>query len=105
MAECCDEVVDISFYDKNRELLYNALMEYGYECAKPEGAFYMFVKTPIEDDTAFVDKAKEYRILLTSGVAFGCPGYARISYCLSYEKTKNSLPGFKALAEFYKNEK
>ena len=105
VAECCDEVVDIGFYDKNRELLYNALMEYGYECAKPEGAFYMFVKTPIEDDAAFVDKAKEYRILLTPGVAFGCPGYARISYCLSYEKTKNSLPGFKALAEYYKNQK
>lgn len=103
VAECCDEIVDISFYDKNRELLYRALTEYGYECVKPEGAFYLFVKTPIADDTAFVNQAKEHRILLTPGVAFGCPGYVRISYCLSYEKTKNSLPGFKALAEFYRN--
>ncbi len=101
-AECCEEMVDISFYDRNRERLYNALIEYGYECAKPEGAFYMFVKTPIADDKAFVNKAKEYRILLTPGSGFGCPGYVRISYCVSPETIEGSLPGFKALAEYYK---
>ena len=101
-AECCEETVDVSIYDKNRDRLYHALIEYGYECAKPQGAFYMFVKTPIEDDKAFVEKAKEERILLTPGSGFGCPGYVRISYCVSYETIENSLPGFKALADFYK---
>ena len=73
-ARCCDETVDISFYDKNRKRLYDALTAYGYEMPKPEGAFYLFVKTPTENDLEFVEKIKEHRILLTSGSGFGCPG-------------------------------
>ncbi len=101
VAECCDEKSDVSFYDKNRELLYNSLREYGYECAKPQGAFYMFVKALEEDDKAFVEKAKEFRLLLTPGSGFGCAGYVRISYCVARETIEKSLPSFKALAEAY----
>lgn len=102
-AECCEELVDLSFYDRNRERLYNALIEYGYECVKPEGAFYMFLKTPTEDDKDFVSKAKEHRILVTAGSGFGCPGYVRIAYCVSPNTIEGALPGFKALMEYYKN--
>lgn len=101
-AECCEEVVDVGFYDRNRERLYHALISYGYEVAKPEGAFYMFVKTPIPDDQAFVEQAKAHRILLTAGSGFGCPGYVRIAYCVSPETIEGALPGFQALADFYK---
>lgn len=102
-AECCEELVDVGFYDRNRERLYNALIEYGYECVKPEGAFYMFLKTPTEDDKDFVNKAKEYRILVTAGSGFGCPGYVRLAYCVSPNTIEGALPGFKALMEYYKN--
>ncbi|WP_458407809.1 pyridoxal phosphate-dependent aminotransferase [Anaerotignum sp.] len=102
-AELCEELVDVSFYDRNRERLYNALIEYGYECVKPEGAFYMFLKTPTEDDKDFVNKAKEHRILVTAGSGFGCPGYVRIAYCVAPKTIEGALPGFKALMEYYKN--
>lgn len=102
-AECCEELVDLDFYDRNRERLYTALTEYGYECVKPEGAFYMFLKTPTEDDMDFVNKAKEYRILVTTGSGFGCPGYVRLAYCVSPQTIEGALPGFKALMEYYKN--
>lgn len=83
VARCCDEKSDIAFYDKNREILYNALISYGFECAKPQGAFYLFVKALEEDDVAFVNKAKEYGILMTPGRGFGCKGYVRIAYCVA----------------------
>ena len=101
-AELCEELVDVSFYDRNRERLYSALIEYGYECVKPEGAFYMFLKTPVEDDKEFVNKAKEHRILVTAGSGFGCPGYVRLAYCVSPNTIEGALPGFKALMEHYK---
>ena len=101
-AELCEELVDVSFYDRNRERLYSALIEYGYECVKPEGAFYMFLKTPTEDDKEFVNKAKEHRILVTAGSGFGCPGYVRLAYCVSPNTIEGALPGFKALMEYYK---
>ena len=101
-AELCEELVDVSFYDRNRERLYSALIEYGYECVKPEGAFYMFLKTPVEDDKEFVNKAKEHRILVTAGSGFGCPGYVRLAYCVSPNTIEGALPGFKALMEYYK---
>ena len=100
-AECCEETVDISFYDRNRERLYAALTEYGYEIAKPQGAFYMFVKTPTPDDKAFAQKAKEYRLIVTPGSGFGCAGYVRLSYCVSYATVEGSLPAFKALMEYF----
>ena len=102
-ARCCDETVDISFYDKNRKRLYDALTAYGYEMPKPEGAFYLFMKTPTENDLEFVEKIKEHRILLTPGSGFGCPGYVRIAYCVAPGTIEGALPGFKAMMEYYKN--
>lgn len=101
VAECCDELTDVAFYDTNRELLYQSLIEYGYECIKPQGAFYLFVKAFEQDDKAFCQKAQQYRLLLTPAVGFGCPGYVRIAYCVSRETILNSLPSFKELAESY----
>ena len=87
---------------KNRDLLYNGLTQLGYECVKPDGAFYLFVKTLEEDSVAFCEKAKEYDLLLVAGDGFACPGYMRISYCVDEKTIVNSLPAFKALAESYK---
>lgn len=97
VAQCIDAKVDIEVYNRNRELLYNSLLEYGYECIKPQGAFYLFVKAPGGDDVTFVNEAKKKRILLVPGSSFGCPGYCRIAYCVSYDTIKNSLDGFKEL--------
>lgn len=102
VARCCDEKSDIAFYDKNREILYNALISYGFECAKPQGAFYLFVKALEEDDVAFVNKAKEYGILMTPGRGFGCKGYVRIAYCVARAVIERALPSFEKLAKAYK---
>lgn len=99
IARCVNSKVDLEFYDKNRKLLYNTLTEYGYECVKPEGAFYLFVKTPIEDDTKFVDMAKKHNLLIVPGSFFGAPGYMRIAYCVSYDTIERALPKFKTLLE------
>lgn len=101
VAKCCDEKSDIAFYDKNREILYNALIQYGFECAKPQGAFYLFVKSLEEDDVAFVNKAKEFGILMTPGNGFGCKGYVRIAYCVARDTIERALPSFEKLAEAY----
>ena len=92
---------DVSIYDTNRRLLYDALTEYGYQAVKPDGAFYLFVKALEEDANAFCEKAKEQELLLVPSDDFGCPGYVRISYCVSTEQIKKSLPAFKKLAESY----
>ncbi len=102
VAKCCDEKSDIAFYDKNREILYHALISYGFECAKPQGAFYLFVKALEEDDVAFVNKAKEFGILMTPGRGFGCKGYVRIAYCVARETIERALPSFEKLAKAYK---
>ena len=99
---CLDAKTDISFYDRNRETLYNGLKELGFECIKPEGAFYLFVKSPVEDEKAFCAAAKKYNILIVPGSSFGCPGYVRIAYCVAYETIVNSLPGFAELAAEYR---
>lgn len=101
VAECCDELTDVAFYDANRELLYTALQSYGYECIKPQGAFYLFVKALEADDNAFCQKAKEYRLLLTPATGFGCPGYVRIAYCVSRQTIEKALPAFEALKKYY----
>ncbi len=101
VAECCDEQTDVSYYDGNRELLYRSLTEMGYECIKPQGAFYLFVKALEEDDRAFCKKAREHKLLLTMGIGFRCPGYVRISYCVSREMIEKALPAFRALAQEY----
>ncbi len=98
VAECVDEKTDVAFYDENRKMLLDALTEYGFSCVKPQGAFYLWVKSPVEDEEEFVNAAKKYHILFVKGSAFGCGGFVRIAYCVSHETIKNSLPGFKELA-------
>ena len=98
---CLNDKTDISYYDRNRETLYNGLTEIGFSCIKPEGAFYLFVKSPVEDEKVFCDAAKKYNILIVPGSSFGCPGYVRIAYCVSYETITGSLPKFKELMEEY----
>lgn len=99
VAKCLEAEVDVTVYAKNRDLLYNSLVEYGYECIKPEGAFYLFVKSPIENEVEFCNIAKKYNILLVPGSAFACPGYVRIAYCVSYDTIERALPGFKKAIE------
>lgn len=101
VGRCIDSMVDIGLYNRNRELLYNRLIEYGFTCIKPQGAFYLFMKTPVEDDTAFAAKAKEFNLLLVPGSAFGCSGHVRIAYCVDYRMIERSLPSFLKLAEAY----
>jgi len=96
-----DIKVDVAAYEKNRNLLYNALTEYGFTCAKPDGAFYMFMKSPVEDEKVFCEAAKKHHVLLVPGSSFACPGYVRISYCVSYEQIERSLPAFKEIAKEY----
>ena len=101
VVKCLNEQTDISYYDRNRETLYNGLSECGFSCIKPEGAFYLFVKSPIENEKEFCEAAKKYNILIVPGTSFGCPGYVRMAYCVSYETIVNSLPKFKELAKEY----
>lgn len=99
IARCVDEVADLNFYKKNRDALYQGLSAMGYTCIKPDGAFYLWVKSPIEKDTEFVDLAKKYLLLTVPGSAFGCGGYIRLSYCVSPETVQTALPKFKLLLE------
>lgn len=99
IAKCLYAKVDLEAYNRNRELLYNSLKSFGYDCIKPEGAFYLFVKTPLEDDIKFCGLAKQKNILVVPGSSFGCAGYMRIAYCVPYAMIEKSLPGFKALIE------
>ena len=101
VAKCLNAKTDISYYDRNRETLYNGLRECGFECIKPEGAFYLFVKSPIADEKEFCAAAKKYNILIVPGSSFGCPGFVRMAYCVAYETIVNSLPKFKELAKEY----
>ena len=96
-----DITVDLDAYEKNRNLLYNALIEYGFSCAKPDGAFYLFMKSPVADEKEFCETAKKHHVLVVPGSSFACPGYVRIAYCVSYEQIERSLPAFKAIAEEY----
>lgn len=95
VAECCAIMPDLETYDVNRNLLYNGLTEIGYECAKPQGAFYLFVKAPGGDAMAFAEKAKKKNLLIVPSDSFGVPGYFRLSYCVSKEMIERSLPAFK----------
>ncbi len=102
IAKCDGMTSDISLYDKNRTLLYDSLTEIGYSAVKPEGAFYLFMKSLEEDANAFCERAKKYELLLVPADSFGAKGYVRISYCVAYDTIKNSIPAFKALFEEYK---
>lgn len=101
VAKCIDAKTDLAAYDKNRQALYNGLKECGFECIKPQGAFYLFVKSPVEDEKAFCEAGKKYNILMVPGSSFACPGYVRLAYCVSYDTIVNSLPEFKKLAAEY----
>ncbi|MBQ3053704.1 MAG: pyridoxal phosphate-dependent aminotransferase [Clostridia bacterium] len=92
---------DLSVYKKNRDLLYESLTKMGYTCVHPDGAFYLFVKSPVPDASEFCLKAREYDILLVPSDSFGCTGYVRIAYCVTTEMIQRSLPAFEKLAESY----
>ena len=100
-AACVEETADLSVYKENRDLMYRSLTEYGYECVRPDGAFYLFVRALEPDAAAFCERAKKYELLLVPGDDFGCPGYVRIAYCVKTEQIINALPAFKKLAEEY----
>ena len=98
IARCASERPDLAAYEENRDLLYSSLTEMGYECAKPDGAFYLFVKAPNGDAKAFSEKAKlEHNLLVVPADGFGCPGYFRLSYCVANDMIRRSLPAFQAM--------
>ena len=101
VKKCLKEKTDISYYNRNREALYQGLADCGFECIKPEGAFYLFVKSPTADEKEFCAAGKKYNILMVPGSSFGCPGYVRLAYCVTYETIINSLPKFAELAKEY----
>jgi aspartate aminotransferase len=94
-----DTIVDIDEYRVRRDMMYDLLTKYNFKCIKPEGAFYLFPQTPIEDDREFCRRALEHRLIFTPGTGFECPGYIRIAYCVSRETIENCEPSLKALAE------
>lgn len=102
VPKCLGYTSNIKVYEENREILYNELTKYGYEVVKPEGAFYIFMKSLDKDAYAFSELAKKYELLLVPSDSFGVKGYIRISYCVSKEQIINSLPAFKKLIEEYK---
>ena len=99
IARCAHLRPDLEAYDRNRRALYEGLTQMGYEMAKPDGAFYLFIKAPGGDANAFSEKAKQHDLLLVPGDGFGCPGYFRICYCVSFEMIQRSLPVFRALLD------
>ena len=101
IASCVGQTGDIELYKKNRDLLYDGLTKIGYECFKPQGAFYMFVKALEPDADAFCEKAKAEDLLIVSATGFGCPGYARISYCVDYDMIERSFAAFERLYKRY----
>jgi aspartate aminotransferase len=102
LARCAHLQPDLTVYDRNRKTLADALTSYGYEMARPEGAFYIFLKAPGGDDRAFSQKAMAKDLLLMPGSDFGCPGYLRLCYCVSYDTVVRSLPIFRELMEEYR---
>ncbi len=102
---CLGKTSDLSVYKKNRDLLYNALTQMGYEVIKPDGAFYLFAKALENDANKFSEVAKNYELMLVPSDSFGFDGYVRISYCVSTKQIENSLPSFEQLINHYKSEK
>lgn len=101
LPACLGATADLSVYKTNRDLLYSTLTQYGYEMVRPDGAFYLFVKSLEPDAVAFCEKAKEFELILVPGDCFGYPGYVRVSYCVATETIEKSLPAFEALAKAY----
>lgn len=101
VKECLNEKTELEYYDTNRKILYNGLTKAGYTCVKPEGAFYLFVKSPVEDEKEFCERAKKYNLMIVNGSSFECPGYVRLSYCISKDKVERSIEQFEKLAKEY----
>lgn len=102
LQRCADVRPDLAAYDANRRLLYRELTQMGYECIPPQGAFYLFVRVPDGDDVAFSQRAKlEHDLLVVPSTAFHCPGFLRLSYCVSHDMILRSLPAFRAIREKY----
>lgn len=101
IARCQGVTSDVSVYERNRDTLAGALRSYGFRCVQPDGAFYLFVKSPEPDAYAFCERAKKYNLLLVPGDDFGCKGYVRIAYCVSHEMIERSLPAFEKLSKEY----
>ena len=104
VARCGNMTADLTVYETNRKLLSESLSEMGYSITNPDGAFYLFVKALEEDAVAFCEKAKDFELLLVPSDSFGVKGYIRISYCVSTEQIKASLPAFRALYESYQKD-
>lgn len=102
IAKCAGKPSDITIYERNAKLLYNGLIDAGFECVKPQGAFYLFPKALESDDYAFCERAKKFDLLLVPGADFGCKGYFRAAYCIKTETIEKSLPLFKKLAAEYR---
>ena len=105
IARCVDVPCDVSAYKKNRDLLYHGLTELGYECVRPQGAFYLFVKSPEPDAKAFSERAKKYDVLVVPGDSFGCTGYVRVSYCVSEQTINDALPVFAEIMKEYQEQR
>ncbi len=101
VLKCLRLTSDVNVYKQNRDLLYNSLVSFGYNCVRPDGAFYLFVKTPESDAYSFYEKAKEKEILVVPCDDFGIKGYVRIAYCVDKKMIENSLPAFEELAKEY----
>jgi aspartate aminotransferase len=102
IGDSLDAVVNTDEYKRRRDFLYSHLVELGYTCVKPQGAFYLFPQALIPDDVEFTKRALKYNLLLVPGSGFGCPGFFRVAYCVNFEVIKNSIPAFAALAEEFK---
>jgi aspartate aminotransferase len=101
IIRCLDAKVNVKAYDKNRNALYNGLTDLGFECVYPQGAFYMWVKSPVENEKEFCDECKKYNLLVVPGSSFAGPGYVRIAYCVSYDMIMRSMQAFAKVAEHY----
>lgn len=99
VAKAIDSKTDVLYYDRNRKLLYKTLTDLGFEVVKPEGAFYLFVKSPVEDEKVFCQMAKEENIIIVPGSSFACPGYVRLAYCVAYETIERSIPAWEKLSD------
>jgi len=101
-ASCVDVTADVAVYEENKNIMVPALRDMGYHVVEPQGTFYMFPRTLTPDDIAFCEKAKDFNLLIVPGTGFGCPGHARISYCVPTERAKRSLDAFETLAKYYR---
>lgn len=101
IKECLGKTADLSVYEKNRDLLVSTVERLGFSCAKPDGAFYLFMKSPEKDAAAFCERAKKYELLFVPSDSFGFPGYVRIAYCVSTEMIEKAIPAFEKLAKEY----